>query len=195
MEYFIKNLDLFILLFFSLFCIGFGIILLTKKKIMCSNIILQVLILSILLAIPIKNICSGNFEIFEVILYIILLTFVVMITKKCDVSRYTIMNMKYDTYVNEFIKEWNDDLENKISRGICIKDRDLERDLKRISTNSIEIDLRAYKNDNLLYYEIKNVARKVPYKHDTRYLSYDSIILLVLGLLCLLYTLNELKFI
>lgn len=195
MEYFMKNLDLFIFLFFCLFWIGFGTMLLTKKKIMFSKIILQVVILSILLAIPIKNICSGNFEMFEVILYTSLLTFVVIITKKYVVGRYTIMNMKYDTYVNEFIKEWNDDLESKISKGICIKDRDLERVLKRISTNSFEIDLRTYKNDKLLYYEIKNVAREVLYKHDTRYLSYDSIFLIVLGLLCLLYTLNKFKFI
>lgn len=189
-----ENLDLFILLLFSLFCIGFGIMLLTKKKIMYSNIILQVLILSVLLAIPIKNICSGNFEIFEVILYTSLLTFVVIITKKCIVGRYTIMNMKYDTYVNEFIKEWNDDLENKISRGICIKDKDLERALKRISTNSIEIDLRSYKNDKLLFNEIKNVAKEVLNKHDTKYLSYDSIFLIGLGLLCLFYILNKFKF-
>lgn len=191
MENFMKNLDLFILLFFSLFWIGFGIMLSTKKKIMCSNIILQILVIFI----PIKNICSGNFEIFEVILYTSLLTFIVMITKKCVVGRYTIMNMKYDTYVNEFIKEWNDDLENKISRGICIKDRDLEKVLKRISANSIEIDLRAYKNDKLLFNEMKNVAREVLYKHDTKYLSYDSIFLIVLGLLCLFYTLNKFKFI
>ena len=190
MEYIIENLDLYIFIFFSLFCIGFGIMSLTKRKIIWSNLILQVVLMSVVFVNPIKKIIGRNFEILEVILYIGLLIFGVIIIRKNVIGKYTINNMKYDIFVKEFLEEWN-----KTCRDIYNAEKNIDQIFKKIRTNIIEIDLRTYKNENVLCYEIKNTAREVLDKHNTRYFSFNSIFYIVIGLLFLLSILNKLQYI
>ena len=176
---YIENINYIIGLLVSIFYISIGAINLFKRKLIYSNLVLYSVGALLILSIPIKFILDGNIEMIDIITLIVYSILILYILKR-QYGRFTVVNMRYDIYVKEFNSENYANLE-------------LEKIIRKIGKNSFEINLSTYGKNRILLNDIKNIIKEELRKHRKKYLSfYDSILLIIVGLLLLTFVIYKL---
>lgn len=193
---FIDNLNIYFLMFFSINIIALGIVLVAGKKMMLSKVIMPTCIIINTTTMMIKDMSIRSLVRNEfILLYVCFFIFAfIMIAKYC-MGIYAIINMDYETLEVEIRKKFDENnIENKVIDDSIIFYKDGEKRIKinECFKNSLEIDFRTLRKDKVLYYQMKEWTVQILKGIKSKYYSYDSFIILPIGVAGLVYSIYKL---
>jgi uncharacterized membrane protein YphA (DoxX/SURF4 family) len=184
----IDNLIQYYFLIVGIVTVILGIFLVCGKKIMISRIMLSSFPFINFIIIMIIDIIRYPFSLKITIIYgftiIVLLILVLKFTK----GKYVVNNVNYDVFIKEmqtyFIKN-NIEYDEVNGEFTFQKNRNRKIKIRSSSSNTIEVDLKEVRNDRL-YYDIKDAMRKSLKNIKDTYYSWDSIIILIVGIIAII---------
>lgn len=182
MDYFIDNIVLILFFVYALCLIGFGIILLTKKKIMVKNNTAKILILLMVLGWVIEDIYNDNLFSMDLIMYAVFLI-IAGVAIRYGNKKYYIYNMDYDVVVDDF---------NKYVQTSEL-DVDATAITKKYGKNCCEVNMKDYRKDKDLCNEIKTVFQEVLKNQESKYLANDWWYNILLGGVAIAYIIYKLS--